>query len=69
MGKLHKRALQIIHDNFTSSQDDLLMKDNLATIHVGNLQFLMREISKTIHDENLPLIKEIFVIEELSYNY
>ena len=61
MEKLHERALQIIHDDFSSSYDDLHMKDNSATFHVLNLQFLMTEILKTIHDENPPFIKEIFV--------
>ena len=42
--KLHKRALQIIHYDFSSSWDDLCMKDNSATIHVRNLQLLLTEI-------------------------
>ena len=42
--KLHKRALQIIHYDFSSSCDDLSMKDNSATIHVRNLQLLLTEI-------------------------
>ena len=66
--KLHKRALQIIHDDFSSSYDHLRMKDNSATIHVRNLQFLMTEIFKTIHDENPSFMKEIFVMEESCYN-
>ena len=68
MKKLHKRALQIVHEDFTSSYDDLRVKDNSATIHVRNLQFLMTEIFKTIHDENPQFIKEIFVMEESCYN-
>ena len=46
----------------------LTMKDNSATIHVRNLQFLMTEIFKTIHDENPPFMKEIFFMEESCYN-
>ena len=68
MEKLHKRPLQIIHDNFSSFYDDLRMKDNSATIHVRNLQFLMTEIFKTIHDKNPLFMKEIFVMEESCYN-
>ena len=66
--KLHKRALQIIHDDFSSSYDDLRMKDNSATIYVRNLQFLMTEIFRTIHDENPPFKKQIFIMEESCYN-
>ena len=68
MEKLHKRALQIIHDYFTSSYDDLRIKDNSATIQVRNLQFLMTGIFKMIHDKNPPFMKEIFVMEESCYN-
>ena len=57
--KLQKRTLQIIHDHFSSSYNDLRMKDNSATIQ-RNLQFLMTEIFKTIHDENPPFMTEIF---------
>ena len=66
--KLHKRALQVIHDDFSSSYDDLRMKDNSATIQLRNLQFLMTEIFKTIHNGNPPFMKEIFVIEESCYS-
>ena len=66
--KSHKNPLQIIHDDFSSSYDDLRMKDNSATIHVRNLQFLKTEIFKTIHDENPPFMKEIFVMKESCYN-
>ena len=60
MEKLHKRTLQIIYDDFASSYDDLHMKDNSATIHICNLQFLMTEIFKTIPDENPPFIEGNF---------
>ena len=39
MEKLHKRALQIIHDDFSSSYDDLRMKDNSAAIHYETCSF------------------------------
>ena len=57
-----------MHDNFSSSYDDLCMKDNSAIIHVCNLQFLMTEIFKMIHDKNPPFMKEIFIMEESCYN-
>ena len=59
MEKLHKEALQIIHDDFTFSYDDLCMKDNTASIQVRNLQFLITEIFKTIYDENPPFMKKV----------
>ena len=66
--KLHKRALQIIHDDFSSPYETLLLYDNSTTIHKRNLQFLMTEIFKTINNENPPFMKEIFVREDSVYN-
>ena len=68
MENYRKGHPRFLHDDFTSSYDDLRMEDNSATIHVRNLQFLMTEIFKTIHDENSPFMKEIFVMEESCYN-
>ena len=65
--KLHKMALQIFHDDFSSPYDTLLPKDNSTTFHKRNLQFLMTEIFKPIlYNENPPFMKEIFVKEGLS---
>ena len=66
--KLHKRALQIIHDDFSSPYETLLLYDNSTTINKRNLQFLMTEIFKTINNENPPFMKEIFVREDSVYN-
>ena len=68
--KLHKRALQIIHNDYDSILDyhDLLLKDKSVTIHKRNLQFLMTEILKTLHDANPSFMKEIFVGEDTRYN-
>ena len=68
--KLHKKALQIIHNDYDSTLDyhDLLLKAKSVTIHKRNLQFLMTEIFKTLHDTNLSFMKEIFVREDTRYN-
>ena len=68
--KLRKRALQIIHNDYDSTLDyhDLLLKDKSVTIHKRNLQFLMTEIFKTLHDANPSFMKEIFVREDTRYN-
>ena len=53
--KLHKRALQIIRNDYdlTSDYQDLLPKNKWVTIHKRNLQYLMTEILKTLHERNL----------------
>ena len=66
--KLHTRALQIIHYDFSSPYETLLLHDNSTSIHKRNLQFLMTEIFKTINNENPPFMKEIFVREDSVYN-
>ena len=66
--KLHKRALQIIHDDFSSPYETLLLYDNSTTIRKRNLQFLMTKIFKTINNNNLPFMKEIFAREDSVYN-
>ena len=47
--KLHKRALQIIHNNYDSTLDchDLLQKDKSVTIYKKNLQFLMTDFQNS----------------------
>ena len=53
--KLYERALQIIHSDYDSTSDyhDLLLKNKSVTIHKRNLQFLMKEIFKTLPDTML----------------
>ena len=41
--------------------ENLIAIDESITIHKRNLQFLMTEIYKTLHDMNPPFMKEIFV--------
>ena len=62
--KLHKRALQIIHNDSTSDYRDLLLRIKSVAIHKRNLQFLMTETFKTLHNANPSFMKEIFVREE-----
>ena len=66
--KLHNRTLQIIHDDFSSPYETLLLNDNSTTIHKRNLKFLMTEIFKTINNKNSPFMKEIFVMDDSIYN-
>ena len=67
IGKLHKRALQIIESDFTATYENLMAIDGSITIHKRNLQFLMTEIYKTLHDLNPPFMKEIFVRVDSPY--
>ena len=66
--KLHKRALRIIDSDFTATYEKFIAIDESITIHKRNLQFLMTEIYKTLHDLNPPFMKEIFVRLDTSFS-
>ena len=68
---LHKRVLRLLYDDYTyytSNYEELLLKDDSVCVHVRNLQFLMTEIFKTIHDENPHFMRDVFVREDTKYN-
>ena len=65
---LQKRVLRLLYDDYTSNYEELLLKDDSVCIYVRNLQFLMTEIFKTIHDENSHFMREVFVREDFRYN-
>ena len=65
---LHKRALRLLYDDYTSNYEELLLKDDYVCVHVRNLQFLMTEIFKTIHDENPHFMRDVFVREDTRYD-
>ena len=44
---IHERAVRIAYQDFTSSFAELLINDNLVSIHQRNLQLLVTEIYRT----------------------
>ena len=64
----HKRVLRLLYYDYTFSYEELLLKDDSVCVHVKNLQFLMIEISKTIHDENPNFMRDVFVREDTRYD-
>ena len=65
---LHKMVLRLLYDDYTSNYEELLLKDDFVRVHVRNLQFLMTEIFKTIHDENPHFMRDVFVREDTRYD-
>ena len=46
MNKLHERAFRLIHDDYVSTFEDLLEKNNSFTVHHYDIQTLCRELCK-----------------------
>ena len=46
VNKLHERALSKVHQDYASWLTELLVKDNSATIHNWNIQFLATKLFK-----------------------
>ena len=61
INKLHERALRIVYNDTVMSFENLLIKDKSFTIHHQNIQLLVIEMYKAIH--NLPRgnLSEFFV--------
>ena len=65
INRIHERALRIVYLDYTSSFEELLIKDKSVKIHEKNLQLLVIEIYKVIHGLAPELMNEIF---ELKYS-
>ena len=61
INKQHERSLCLCHNDYTSSYDELLSKQDLVSIHIRNIQQLMIKILKCLKDISLPIMNEIFI--------
>ena len=50
INKIHERALIVIHKDSTSNFQELLIKSNSVSVHQRNLQLLLTENYKTVHN-------------------
>ena len=50
--RVQKRALRLIHSNFSLSYDNLLLLENTNSIHSKHLYFLMIETFKSVKKLN-----------------
>ena len=66
---MHERALRIVYNDYSSSFEDLLTKDESVTIHQPNLQQLAIEIFKVKIGIAPIIMNEIFTfVENNTYN-
>ena len=64
INRLHERALRIVYDDNVSTFDQLLAMDTSFCIHHQNIQRLLIEIYKTLHDISENSLKDFFVKRE-----
>ena len=65
---IHERALRLVYKDYTSSFEELLLKDNSLRIHYRNLQKLAIEILKVKLGLALETMKNIYPIIENPYD-
>ena len=65
---LHKRALSLVYNDFSSSFSELLEKDKSVTIHHRNLKTLAYEIFKVKNNMAPEILAEIFPQKESNYS-
>ena len=65
---LHKRALSLVYNDFSSSFSELLEKDKSVTIHHRNLQTLAYEIFKVKNNMMPEILTEMFPQKESNFS-
>ena len=68
INRAHKRCLRVFYQDYESSLQLLLSRDNHQTIHVKNLQKLMTEIYKSINKLNPSYLWEFHERKEITYD-
>ena len=68
INRTNKRALRLLYEDYDSSFEQLLEKDESITVHQRILQNLITEIYKTINQINPAYMWEFFVEKDMPYN-
>ena len=66
--RLHEKALRIIYDDDVSTFDQLLDMEKFFCIHHQNIQRLLNEIYRSLHDNSGNSLKELFERRESTIN-
>ena len=67
INRIHEQALRLVYQN-NLNFSELLDLDNSVTLHQKNLQDLMTEIYKVKHGIAPEIMKDIFELQNPSYN-
>ena len=64
INKIHERALRIVYNDFSSTFNELLLKDNSVSIHNRNIQAMAIELYKIKNDISPEITKDFFSLKE-----
>ena len=67
INRLHERSLRLAYNDYSSTFQDLLIKDKTVTIHQRNLRALAIEMYKISHDLSPDFMKDILTKTHDSY--
>ena len=65
---IHERALRLVYNDYSTSFESLLEKDQSFTIHERNLQSLAIEMFKLKNEISPKIMQDLFPLREKSYN-
>ena len=68
INSIHERALRITYQDHIATFQELLNKDNSASIHHRNLQALATEMFQIYRGLSPDILREIFVLKRSLYN-
>ena len=68
INNIHERALRLVYNDNISTFSELLTKDGSFCIHHRNIQKLAIEMYKIKNNMSPPLMKDIFIQKENTYN-
>ena len=58
---IHERALRLVYDDYNSSFEQLLIRDNSVSIHHKNIQRVAIEMYEVVNDISPPIMRDLFV--------
>ena len=62
INRIHERALRLVYQDYSSTFEELLRKDNSLCFHHRNIHQVAIEMFKVKHDLSPPFMKEIFSV-------
>ena len=68
INRIHESALRIVHNDKTTSFEQLLILSGSIKIHHRNLQLLAIEIYKALNNLSSPLMLDLFRAKDIRYS-